>query len=80
MEKKKLLWMYLVMQKARKFEEMVSTLFEQNRLRGSVHIGIGQEAILAGAIGVGPGRLADLSPDAGGLDPCTLDQGHDAGP
>jgi pyruvate dehydrogenase E1 component alpha subunit len=39
------------MQKARKFEEMVATLFEQNRMRGSVHIGIGQEAILAGAIG-----------------------------
>jgi len=48
--REKMLWMYLVMQKARKFEEMVETLFQANRLRGSVHIGIGQEAITAGAI------------------------------
>lgn len=47
MEKEKLLDIYFMMNKIRKFEEKAVQLFEANKLRGSVHLCIGQEAIPA---------------------------------
>jgi pyruvate dehydrogenase E1 component alpha subunit len=47
MEKDRLLWIYKTMNEIRKFEEMAVRLFEQNKLRGSVHLYIGEEAIAA---------------------------------
>lgn len=47
MEKEKLLNIYFMMNKIRKFEEKAVQLFEANKLRGSVHLCIGQEAIPA---------------------------------
>ncbi|MDD5017548.1 MAG: thiamine pyrophosphate-dependent dehydrogenase E1 component subunit alpha [Eubacteriales bacterium] len=48
--KEKYLQMYSYMHRTRKFEEAVTRLFESNKLRGSVHIGIGQEACTAAGI------------------------------
>ena len=48
--KEKYLQIYSYMQRTRKFEEAVATLFEANRLRGSVHLGIGQEATTGGGL------------------------------
>ena len=45
MEKKKLLKIYHNMLVIRKFEEKALSLFETNKLRGSVHLTIGQEAV-----------------------------------
>jgi len=47
MDKDRLLWIYKTMNEIRKFEEMAVRLFEQNKLRGSVHLYIGEEAIAA---------------------------------
>ncbi len=47
MENEKLLNIYYTMQLIRKFEEKALSLFEANKLRGSVHLCIGQEAIPA---------------------------------
>ncbi|HAK46053.1 MAG TPA: pyruvate dehydrogenase (acetyl-transferring) E1 component subunit alpha, partial [Spirochaeta sp.] len=47
MEKKKLLKIYHDMLVIRKFEEKALKLFEANKLRGSVHLTIGQEAVAA---------------------------------
>ncbi len=47
MEKQALLDIYFMMNKIRKFEEKAVALFEANKLRGSVHLCIGQEAIPA---------------------------------
>lgn len=44
-EKERLIWIYTTMNKIRKFEEKVLTLFERNMLRGSVHLYIGEEAV-----------------------------------
>ena len=44
-DKEKLLWIYETMNKIRKFEETALKLFEENKLRGSVHLYIGEEAI-----------------------------------
>ena len=44
MENQQLLDIYFMMQKIRKFEEKALHLFEANKLRGSVHLCIGQEA------------------------------------
>jgi pyruvate dehydrogenase E1 component alpha subunit len=44
-EKKRLIWIYKTMNIIRKFEEKALYLFENNFLRGSVHLCIGQEAI-----------------------------------
>lgn len=41
---------YLVMHQIRKFEEKALQLFEQDKLRGSVHLYIGEEAIAASII------------------------------
>jgi len=46
-EKERLIKIYKTMNKIRKFEEKALQLFESNRLRGSVHLCIGQEAIAA---------------------------------
>lgn len=46
-EKERLLRIYETMVKIRKFEEKALSLFENNQLRGSVHLCIGQEAIPA---------------------------------
>jgi pyruvate dehydrogenase E1 component alpha subunit len=46
-EKKRLMWIYETMLKIRKFEEKALSLFEENKLRGSVHLYIGQEAVAA---------------------------------
>lgn len=44
-----LIWIYSTMNKIRKFEETALKLFEENKLRGSVHLYIGEEAIAASA-------------------------------
>jgi len=49
-KKEKLLWIYTKMNEIRKFEEAAYKLFEENKLRGSVHLYIGEEAIAAAAI------------------------------
>jgi len=46
-KKERLLWIYTKMNEIRKFEEKAWRLFEENKLRGSVHLCIGQEAIPA---------------------------------
>ncbi len=45
MEKERARWIYTNMNKIRKFEEKALNLFENNQLRGSVHLYIGQEAV-----------------------------------
>ncbi len=49
-KKDKLLWIYTKMNEIRKFEEKAFKLFEENKLRGSVHLYIGEEAIAATVI------------------------------
>lgn len=44
MDNKALLDVYFMMNKIRKFEEKALSLFEANKLRGSVHLCVGQEA------------------------------------
>jgi Pyruvate/2-oxoglutarate dehydrogenase complex, dehydrogenase (E1) component, eukaryotic type, alpha subunit len=44
-ERERLIKIYKTMNKIRKFEEKALSLFESNKLRGSVHLCIGQEAI-----------------------------------
>lgn len=46
-DRERLVWIYGTMQKIRKFEEMALKFFEENKLRGSVHLYIGEEAIAA---------------------------------
>ncbi len=48
MDKKKILKIYKDMLTIRKFEERALKLFETNKLRGSVHLTIGQEAVATG--------------------------------
>jgi pyruvate dehydrogenase E1 component alpha subunit len=48
-DQEKLLWIYETMNKIRKFEETALRLFEENKLRGSVHLYIGEEAIASSA-------------------------------
>lgn len=45
MEKERMIWIYKTMNQIRKFEEEALQLFENNKLRGSVHLYIGEEAI-----------------------------------
>lgn len=40
-------WIYETMNRIRSFEQKAVTLFEENKLRGSVHLYIGQEAVAA---------------------------------
>ncbi len=47
MDKKTILKVYETMLTIRKFEECALKLFEENKLRGSVHLSIGQEAVPA---------------------------------
>lgn len=47
MEKERMIWIYKTMNQIRRFEEKALRLFEENKLRGSVHLYIGQEAIAA---------------------------------
>ncbi len=47
-EKSNLLWMYNKMHEIRKFEEKALDLFKQDKLRGSVHLYIGEEAVATG--------------------------------
>lgn len=47
MEKERMIWIYKTMNQIRKFEEKALELFEANKLRGSVHLYIGEEAIAA---------------------------------
>lgn len=49
-KKDKLLWIYTKMNEIRKFEEKAFKLFEENKLRGSVHLYIGEEAIASTVI------------------------------
>ena len=49
-KKERLLWIYNMMNEIRKFEEKAWELFEANKLRGSVHVYTGEEAIAATAI------------------------------
>jgi TPP-dependent pyruvate/acetoin dehydrogenase alpha subunit len=51
MDKGKMQWVHETMLTIRKFEERALKLFEENKLRGSVHLSIGQEAVAA-AVGV----------------------------
>lgn len=46
-EKERLISIYSTMNEIRKFEEKALSLFEQNKLRGSVHLYIGEEASAA---------------------------------
>jgi pyruvate dehydrogenase E1 component alpha subunit len=45
LEKERLIWIYKKMHEIRKFEETALKLFENDKLRGSVHLYIGEEAI-----------------------------------
>ena len=45
--KERALWIYTKMLEIRDFEERVYRLFEENKLRGSVHLYTGEEAIAA---------------------------------
>ena len=47
MEKERAQWIYETMNRIRAFEQKALTLFEENKLRGSVHLYIGQEAVAA---------------------------------
>jgi pyruvate dehydrogenase E1 component alpha subunit len=47
-----LLDIYYVMKQIRFFEETAFRFFQENKLRGSVHLCIGQEAVCAGVIGL----------------------------
>lgn len=47
MEKSRALWIYTTMCKIRAFEEKAYKLFEENKLRGSVHLYTGEEACAA---------------------------------
>jgi pyruvate dehydrogenase E1 component alpha subunit len=58
-KKDKLLWIYTKMNEIRKFEEKAFKLFEENKLRGSVHLYIGEEAIAA-TVGSGAACPAKL--------------------
>jgi acetoin:2,6-dichlorophenolindophenol oxidoreductase subunit alpha len=46
-EKERLVWIYRKMNEIRKFEEKALELFEHDKLRGSVHLYIGEEAVAA---------------------------------
>jgi pyruvate dehydrogenase E1 component alpha subunit len=46
-ENKRLVQIYLTMNRIRKFEEKALQFFESNKLRGSVHLYIGEEAVAA---------------------------------
>ena len=48
MKKETALWIYRKMNEIRDFEETAWTLFTQNKLRGSVHLYTGEEAVAAG--------------------------------
>jgi len=50
--KEKLLDIYLVMKQIRLFEETAFRFFQENKLRGSVHLCIGQEAISSAIMGL----------------------------
>jgi pyruvate dehydrogenase E1 component alpha subunit len=50
--KEKLLDIYLVMKQIRLFEETSFRFFQENKLRGSVHLCIGQEAVSGAVIGL----------------------------
>lgn len=45
MDKSEYLGVYFMMNKIRKFEDKALSFFEENKLRGSVHLCVGQEAI-----------------------------------
>ncbi len=47
MDKERALWIYTTMCKIRAFEEKAQSLFEENKLRGSVHLYTGEEACAA---------------------------------
>ena len=47
MDKARALWIYTTMCKIRAFEEKAYKLFEENKLRGSVHLYTGEEASAA---------------------------------
>lgn len=47
MTKERMRWIYAKMNQIRQFEEKALSLFEQNKLRGSVHLYIGEEAVAA---------------------------------
>lgn len=49
-KKDRMIWIYTKMNEIRKFEEKAWKLFEQNKLRGSVHLYIGEEAVAATAM------------------------------
>lgn len=49
-DKKTQLWIYRIMNEIRHFEEEAYVLFTENKLRGSVHLCTGQEAIPAASI------------------------------
>ena len=46
-EKERALWIYSTMNRIRSFEQKAVNLFENNQLRGSVHLYIGEEAVAA---------------------------------
>ena len=46
-DKQKCLWIYNKMNEIRDFEETAWTLFTENKLRGSVHLYTGEEAVAA---------------------------------
>lgn len=46
-DKERMLWIYKKMHEIRKFEEKALHLFESNKLRGSVHLYVGEEAVAA---------------------------------
>jgi pyruvate dehydrogenase E1 component alpha subunit len=48
--KERLLWIYSTMNQIRKFEEKALRFFEENKLRGSVHLYIGEEAVASTVI------------------------------
>jgi pyruvate dehydrogenase E1 component alpha subunit len=47
MDKSRAIWIYTTMCKIRAFEEKAYKLFEENKLRGSVHLYTGEEASAA---------------------------------
>ena len=48
MDKEREKWIYKTMNEIRAFELKAQNLFEENKLRGSVHLYAGEEAVAAG--------------------------------
>lgn len=75
MEKQALLGINFMMNKIRKFEEKAVALFEANKLRGSVHLCIGQEALDGALLKYGENVTVILMPIGGSTLPEVIQKG-----